>query len=88
LKLSYGLKSEAAGLIVLSVEPDGPAGQAGVVIGDVLVALDGTPVTGTDDVQEFLSGDRVGKSLKASLLRGGELMERAITVGERPRRRA
>jgi S1-C subfamily serine protease len=54
----------------------------------VLVALDGTPVAGTDDVQEFLSGDHVGKPLKASFLRGGELMERVITVGERPRRRS
>jgi S1-C subfamily serine protease len=82
------VKSAKAGLIVLSAESEGPAGKAGVVIGDVLIALDGTPVAGTDDVQEFLSGDRVGKSLKASLLRGGELIECAITVGERPRRRA
>lgn len=77
-----------SGLIVLSVEPDGPAGQAGVLIGDVLVTLDGTSVTGTDDVQEFLSGERVGKPLTASLLRGGDLIERTITVAERPRRRA
>jgi S1-C subfamily serine protease len=82
------LKSAKGGLIVLSVESDGPAGLGGVVIGDVLVALDGTSVTGTDDVQEFLSGDRVGKPLQASLLRGGDLIERTITVGERPRRRA
>ena len=82
------LKSAEGGLIVLSVEPDGPAGQAGVLIGDVLVTLDGTSVTGTDDVQEFLSGDRVGKPLTASLLRGGDLIERTITVAERPRRRA
>jgi S1-C subfamily serine protease len=82
------LKSAEGGLIVLSVEPDGPAGQAGVLIGDVLIALDGTSVTGTDDVQEFLSGDRVGKPLTASLLRGGDLMDRTITLAERPRRRA
>jgi S1-C subfamily serine protease len=75
-------------LIVLSVEPDGPTGQAGVLIGDVLIALDGTFVSGTDDVQEFLSGDRVGKPLTSSWLRGAELIERTITVGERPRRRA
>ena len=81
------LKSAEGGLIVLSVEPDGPAGQAGVLIGDVLIAMDGTSVTGTDDVQEFLSGDRVGKALTASLLRGGDLIERTITVAERPRRR-
>src|ERR1700676_4801169 len=59
------LKSAQGGLIVLSVEPDGPAGQAGVVIGDVLLALDGRPVASTDDVQEFLAGDFVGKPLKA-----------------------
>jgi S1-C subfamily serine protease len=82
------LKSAEGGLIVLSVEPDGPAGQAGVLIGDVLIAMDGTSVTGTDDVQEFLSGDRVGKPLTASLLRGGDLVERTIAVAERPRRRA
>ncbi|HXA66786.1 MAG TPA: S1C family serine protease, partial [Bryobacteraceae bacterium] len=88
LKLPPGSKRSEAGLIVLSVEPDGPTGQAGVLIGDVLIALDGTSVAGTDDVQEFLSGDRVGKPLTSSWLRGGELIERTITVGERPRRRA
>jgi len=87
LKLPFASKGSEAALIVLSVEPDGPAGQAGIVIGDVLVALNGTRVTGTDDVQEFLSGDQVGKPLKASFVRGGELTERTITVGERPRRR-
>jgi len=86
LKSAKGGLAEG-GLIVLSVEPDGPAGQAGVLIGDVLVTLDGTSVMGTDDVQEFLSGDRVGKELTASLLRGGDLIERTITVAERPRRR-
>src|ERR1700676_4034497 len=70
-----------AGLIVLSVEPEGPAGQAGVVIGDVLMALNGTPVAGTDAVQEFLSGDYVGKPLKASMMRGAEPMETIFTGG-------
>lgn len=88
LKLRPASKGAAAGLIVLSVEPDGPAGKGGVVIGDVLVALDETPVASTDDVQEFLSGDHVGKPLKASLVRGGELAEKTITIGERPQRRA
>jgi S1-C subfamily serine protease len=59
-----------------------------VLLGDVLIALDGMPVTGTDDVQEFLTGERVSQPLKISLLRGGELTERVVTVGERPRRRA
>jgi S1-C subfamily serine protease len=77
-----------SGLIVLSVEPDAPAGQAGVGIGDVFVALDGKPVTDTDDVQAVLSAENVGKPVKASILRGGALIDLTITVGERPRRRA
>src|SRR5690242_5641075 len=46
------------GLIVLSVEPGGPAAKAGVLIGDVLVALDGSNVGDTDDIQSVLEKDR------------------------------
>jgi S1-C subfamily serine protease len=77
----------AGGLMVLSVEPDGPAGRAGIVLGDVLVAMDGKRVADTDDVQEFLGGEYVGAAVKASVLRGGELTSVAVTIGERPRRR-
>lgn len=76
-----------SGLIVLSVEPDAPAGQAGVGLGDVFVALNGTAVEDTDDVQAVLGAEYVGKPVKASILRGGALVNLTITVGERPRRR-
>jgi S1-C subfamily serine protease len=75
-----------AGLIVLSVEPAGPAGRAGVALGDILTALDGKPLRDTDDVQSALEPEFVGKPVKASLLRGGKPAELSITVGERPRR--
>ncbi|MDQ6706091.1 MAG: S1C family serine protease [Acidobacteriota bacterium] len=74
-----------AGLIVLSIEPNGPAANAGILIGDVLTALDGKPVSDTDDVQAHLGPDRVGQSLRASISRGGAAMELAIVAGERPR---
>src|SRR5438067_3893303 len=67
-----------SGLIVLSVEPDAPASQAGVGIGDVLIALDGKPVADTDDVQAVLSAENVGKPVKASLLRSGALVDLTI----------
>jgi len=75
------------GLIVLSVEPGGPAADAGLVLGDVLIALDGKPVTDTSDVQDFLSTDYVGKPVKISAIRGGEPAEVTVTIGQRPRRR-
>ncbi len=76
-----------AGLIVLSVEPDAPAGKAGVLIGDVILALDGVPTSDTDDVQTFLGPEYVGKTVQAKIVRGGTRIEVPITIGERPRRR-
>ena len=85
LKRTLNLPS-VGGVIVVNVEPDGPADQSGVLIGDVLVALDRTPVSDTGDVQAILGCDRVGKTVSAEVIRGGKSIELAITVGERPRR--
>ena len=74
------------GLIVLSSEPDGPAARAGVLIGDILVALAGQPVRDTDDIQTALDSESVGKPIVARIVRGGQVIEVNITVGERPRR--
>ena len=75
-----------SGLIVLSVEPGGPAGRAGLLIGDILFALDGAPVRDTDDVQAVLGPERVGQTVRASIIRGGAVQELMITVGERPQK--
>jgi S1-C subfamily serine protease len=74
---------DRAGLIVISVEKNSPAAKSGFVIGDILLALDGKPVRDTRDVQMFLVSDNIGKSVSASILRGGEKKEVALTVGEK-----
>ena len=74
------------GLIVLSVEPAGPAGRAGLLIGDILFAIDGTPVRETDDVQAVLGPERVGQAVRTSIIRAGKSQELMITVGERPQK--
>ena len=73
----------SGGLIVLTAEPDGPADRAGVLVGDVLVALDGKPVEDVRDLQSALGSDSVGKTINATLVRGGQKTEIAIRVGER-----
>jgi S1-C subfamily serine protease len=73
------------GVIVIDVQPDGPAGQAGVLIGDILLALDGKPVADTDDVHEHLGPASIGQRLKAAIVRGGENTAIEITIGERPK---
>jgi S1-C subfamily serine protease len=72
------------GLIVVNTEPDGPAARAGLLMGDIVVALDGTPVRDTDDVQAVLGAKPVGATLTASIIRAGAPTEISITVGERP----
>ena len=86
LRAQLGLGDGA--LIVVMVEPSGPAARAGVLLGDVLVALDREPVGDLEDVQARLGSDRVGAEISAVVLRGGVRTELRITVGEQPRRRA
>lgn len=74
------------GVIVVNIEAGGPADSSGVLLGDVLVAVEGHPAIDTGEVLGMLSPDRVGKTVNAQILRGGELLELAIAVGERPRR--
>ena len=73
---------DGAGLIVVSVEKNSPAAKAGFVIGDILLALDGKAVRDTRDVQMFLAGDNIGKTVAAAILRGGDKKEIPLTVGE------
>ncbi|TDN61630.1 S1-C subfamily serine protease [Paraburkholderia sp. BL10I2N1] len=80
--------SSSRGLLVNSLAPGGPAEQAGVLIGDVLIELDGKPCRDMDDLHTALGSGSIGQPLKIALIRGGERSECSITVGERPQRNA
>jgi S1-C subfamily serine protease len=80
------LPDHRKGLIVLSLEPEGPAARAGVLIGDVLVSLDDDAVNDTDDIQTALERKAVGEIILAGMVRGGVAVKIGITIGERPRR--
>ena len=74
---------QETGLLLMAVEPDSPAEQGGLLLGDTLVALDGTPVRQHDDVLGFLSPERIGTAVVARLIRGGQVQEQRVVVGER-----
>lgn len=76
----------AQGLLISSIAEGGPAEKAGWLIGDILLELGDHKVSDLDTLQAALSRDRVGKQMRASVARGGVLIESAVTVGERPRR--
>jgi S1-C subfamily serine protease len=79
---SLGL-TQRGGLLVVGVEDGSPAGRGGLIVGDILATLDGQPIEDTEDLLVLLAGDRVGRSVPVKLVRGGELTEVEITVGER-----
>jgi S1-C subfamily serine protease len=85
LQQSLNLHS-TSGIIIVAVEPASPAEKAGLLIGDVLLTLDGVPVGDTADIQALLGPERVGTAVSASIIRAGALAERLITIGERPHR--
>jgi S1-C subfamily serine protease len=80
--LSESLKQET-GLMVIGTEADGPAAAGGLMQGDVLVGLGDTTISEIDDLQSALGPGTVGKILKAKIVRGGEVKELSLTVGER-----
>lgn len=75
-----------SGLIVLSVEPDSPASQAKLQLGDILVSLAGKAIAEIEDLQSVLRGDIVGRIATAVILRGGERVEVEIAISERTRK--
>ena len=61
-----------------------PAARAGVIVGDVILDLDGQAVSSPEDLLDLLRGDRVGRDVSLRLLRGGAPKEISVTVEERP----
>ena len=76
----------AAGLLVMHVEPGGPADSAGVFLGDVLVEMDGRGFNDLDDLSEVLGRKGAGQQIQTSLIRGGQQLTLTLTIGNRPSR--
>jgi S1-C subfamily serine protease len=74
---------QPSALLVLSVQPGSPADQAGLVLGDVLLAFGGTPLRHPGELLPLLDEERVGKEVSLSLLRAGEVRDVRVTVGAR-----
>jgi len=74
---------QETGLLVVSVEPDSPADEGGLVLGDTIVGLGGSAVRQHDDLLAALSGDVVGQKTPLKIVRGGEVRTVNVTVGQR-----
>lgn len=73
-------------LLVVNVTDASPAAAAGVLVGDILLALNGQVVASPDDLLDLLVGDIVGRTATLRVLRGGHAVDVAVQVGERTTR--
>jgi S1-C subfamily serine protease len=72
------------GILVVSIDPEGPASRAGLVVGDIITAWNGKPVMQVREVMRLLGPDSVGTSVELQLLRAGASTSLKVTIGERP----
>lgn len=70
-------------LLVVSVKDGSPAADAGLLVGDLLISLDGRDLHSPDDLLDLLVGDRVGRSVTFQVLRGTTAVDLAVIVAER-----
>jgi S1-C subfamily serine protease len=86
VRLPAGLAQQLGqetGLLLVAVEPGSPAEQGGLLLGDTIVALEGSAVQQHDDLLALLSADRVGSNVTLKIVRGGQVQEISVVVGER-----
>jgi S1-C subfamily serine protease len=76
-------REQATGLLIVSVENDSPASKAGLIVGDILVAVAGVYVLHHDELFARLSSDVVGQSTPVEILRGGQPQTLNVLIGER-----
>ena len=72
------------GVLVVSVDPDGPAARAGLLAGDIVTAWNAKPIDRVREVMQLLGPDSVGGTVDLKLLRGGATTVLKVTIGERP----
>jgi S1-C subfamily serine protease len=83
LRQKLGLADQETGLLVVTVEAGGPADQAGLLLGDVIVAFGGEAVREPGELRDLLGSDRVGQQATLKIVRGGEPRDLTLTIGER-----
>jgi S1-C subfamily serine protease len=79
-----GGDDSARGVLVVSIDPAGPAAAAGLVVGDVITQWNGAAVSRVRAIMRLLGTDSAGTNAELGLLRAGKPASLSITLGERP----
>jgi S1-C subfamily serine protease len=80
---SLGIDNDR-GLLIVTVAPNSSAEKAGILLGDIIVSANGSPVRSSRSLQPVLDSENVGKAVTLDVVRGGKLIKMSVTIGERP----
>jgi S1-C subfamily serine protease len=75
---------QATGAVITQVERGGPADEAGMLTGDIILTIDGASVSGADDIVRLLDADRIGRTIAVDVLRRSD--RRRFWVGLKERK--
>jgi S1-C subfamily serine protease len=82
IALRLGL-TQTMGAVVSAVEAGSPADHAGLLTGDILLAVDGTEITGADDLVRLLDADKINRTIAFDVLRRSEMRRFWAALQER-----
>ena len=85
LKDKLNLDQDTA-IMLLGIEPNGPAAAAGLTLGDILLDAGGAIIADAESLSAILDNAVIGESLKFRVLRAGAIQEVSVRIGERPRK--
>src|SRR5579863_1099950 len=74
---------QSSGMMVMSVVEDGPAAQAGIVAGDIILSVDGISANRFRKIARYFGGDSIGRRADVRLIRGGGIITVQTTIAER-----
>jgi S1-C subfamily serine protease len=74
---------QETGLLIVSVESGSPAEKAGMLLGDTIVGLNENQIKNVDDLLSLLNGNLIGQSVTARIVRGEQISELEVAIGER-----
>jgi S1-C subfamily serine protease len=72
------------GVLVVSIDPNGPSARAGILVGDIVTAWNGQPIERVREIMRLLGPESIGSTVDLGLIRGGAPTALRVVIGERP----
>jgi S1-C subfamily serine protease len=85
-RASNGLQSSGSrrGVLVVSIDPNGPSARAGILVGDIVTVWNGKPIERVREIMRQLGPESIGSTVDLGLVRGGAPTALRVVIGERP----